>query len=444
MFRGRPRTRFVTTALAAVLIGATAACGGGPVEAEQDPNAALDIWIRKPPDSPTAQTARDLAAAFTEETGIPTEVTAIFEDFETKLQQAASQQDLPDIVINDTAQLSTMAGQGIVREIDPADIEGGDTLTPRSWDATRTYDGKTYAVPFSAQSFALFVRKDWREAVGAEIPTDWDELQALAEDFTTEDPDGNGEDDTYGYVVPGSTKRGYTAWYYSSFLWSAGGDFVTASGDGLAPAIDSEASVSALRWFQDSMCDGTVVPDAVTLETSQAHPLFESGVAGIYFTGPYMMSRFDENLGADKYEIVALPAGPGGTSSVLAEGENVYLMAGSANEAGQERFAEFAVSVTGQTIGMAGDTAGNIVRLPVNTEVAIGDVRTDERWRIFDEVYRESGRYVPTVPEWTPLLQASAESFNTILADCGVDVATELGALATTMAEELEKQGATG
>ncbi|MFD0560145.1 carbohydrate ABC transporter substrate-binding protein (CUT1 family) [Stackebrandtia endophytica] len=418
MIRGRPRARFVTLALAAVLLGTTAACGSGPVQTEQDPNAVLEIWVRKPPDSASAATAKTLADAFTESTGIPTTVTAIFEDFETKIQQAAAQQDLPDIVINDTAQLGTMAGQGIVREIDPDQLAGSQDLTPGSWDASRTVDGKTYAVPFSAQSFALFIRKDWREAVGADVPTSWDELQALAEKFTTEDPDGNGSDDTYGYVVPGSTKRGYTSWYYSSFLWSAGGDFLTESGDGYTPVIDSAASVAALQWFQDAACDGTIVPDAPTLETSQAHPLFESGVAGIYLTGPYMMARFDENLGADKYEIVPLPAGPGGQASVLAEGENVYLMAGSANEAGQQKFAEFAVSVEGQTIGMAGDSDGNIVRLPVNSQVAISEVRQDERWQIFDEVYRDSSRYVPIVPEWTPILQNSAEAFNTIIADC--------------------------
>ena len=34
---------------------------------------------------------------------------------------------------------------------------------PAAWDAAKGADGKFYAVPFSAQSFALFIRKDWRE-----------------------------------------------------------------------------------------------------------------------------------------------------------------------------------------------------------------------------------------------------------------------------------------
>ncbi|MGH3679003.1 MAG: sugar ABC transporter substrate-binding protein [Natronosporangium sp.] len=431
--------------LAAALVagaGLTACSDSSGPERDQDPDATLEIWIRKPPGSPTEQTARDLAATFTEQTGVGTEVTALFEDFETKLQQAAAARDLPDIVINDTAQLGTLVEQGLVRPVDRAGIEGADSLTPASWDAATGADGADYAVPFSAQSFALFIRSDWREAVGAEVPTSWEDLDALARQFTTGDPDGDGEDNTYGYVVPGSTKRGYMSWYLSSFLWSAGGDFLTETGNGYAPAVASDASVAVLDWFQRTFCAGFVAPGAVTMETTQAHPVFESGQAGIYLTGPYMMARFDENLGKDKYEVVPLPAGPGGTATSLAEGENVYLMAGSPNQAGQERFAEFAISAEGQTIGMAGDTAGNIVRLPVNATVGLEAVRTDQRWQVFDQVYKQAGRYTPAVPEWTPFRQASAEAFNAIAADCDADPAAELAELATTFAEELDRQGA--
>jgi multiple sugar transport system substrate-binding protein len=438
----------LVAALVTGLAGAgTAACGsGGPTaNVQQDTGAPLQIWVRKPPGSPTERTAKQLAATFTEKTGIQTTVTALFDDFETKLQQAAAQKQLPDIVINDTAQRGTLVKQGIVREINRADIDGQDKLTPAAWNAAINADGKVYAIPFSAQSFALFIRKDWREKLGLAQPKSWDDLRTLGKAFTQNDPDGNGKADTYGFVVPGSTKRGYTAWYFSSFLWSAGGDFLTESGGKYKPAIDSPASVTAVKWFQDSFCvDKSVVPGAVNLETVPAHPMFETGVGGIYFTGPYNMARFDKNLGKDKYEVVPAPPGPGGDSVSLAEGENVYLMAGSKNQAGQEKFAEFAISVEGQTIGMAGDTDGNIVRLPVNSELKLADVRKDARWQVFDTIYKQGGRYVPSVPEWTPFLQGAAATINTVVADCGADVAAELTKLAGTFTQELTKQGVAG
>ncbi|MFI7600199.1 extracellular solute-binding protein [Actinoplanes sp. NPDC049681] len=439
--RTAPRRVGALLALALVA-GTVTACGGDGTE--QDPKGALQIWIRKPPGSATEQTTKDLAARFTSASGVPTRVTALFEDFETKLQQAAAQKQLPDIVINDTAQLGTLVKQGLVREVDPG-IAGGADLTPISWDAAKGADGKRYAVPFSAQSFALFIRKDWREKVGAPVPASWDQLEELGRKFTTGDPDGNGKADTYGFVIPGSTKRGYTSWYATSFLWSAGGDFLTAAGGKYRAAVNSPRSVAAIDYLKKEFCtDKTVVPGAVTLETTQAHQVFESGKGGIYFTGPYNMARFDKSLGKDKYEVVPLPAGPGGKAVSLAEGENLYLMAGSAHEDGQRKFAEYAISPEGQALGMAGDTDGTIVRLPVNAKVQLASVRKDARWKTFEQIYKTAGRYTPAVPDWTPLRQASADSFNAIFADCAGDTRGALDKLATTLDEELAKQEVKG
>ncbi|MFE6746398.1 extracellular solute-binding protein [Kitasatospora purpeofusca] len=431
----------------ALVLSTVAGCASGASggSGAADDKSPLEIWVRKPPGSNTEKTHQGLAAAFTAATGVPTRVTALFDDFETKLQQAAAQKKLPDVIVNDTAQLGTLVKQGLVRTVDRGALAGGDRLVPAAWDAARGADGKYYGVPFSAQTFALFVRRDWREKLGLPVPTTWDQLDALATAFTTRDPDGNGKADTYGYVVPGSTKRGYLDWYFSSFLWADGGDYFTGSPGSLRPAVDGPGSLAAAQWLQKQFCaDRSVTPGAVTTETTQAHPLFETGKGGIYFTGPYNMARFDKSLGQDKYEVVPLPAGPGpgGRAAVLAEGENIYLMAGSHRTDGQRRYAEYLIGAEGQRAGMAGDTDGNVVRLPVNQDVDLAAVRTDRRWQVFDRAYRESGRYVPAVPEWTPFRQASAEALNSLAADCAADPKATLGKLAGTFAAELKKQGA--
>jgi multiple sugar transport system substrate-binding protein len=440
--------RRATVALVTLVALAVAGCGGSskpPVATDQNDKGQLEIWVRRPPGSASEKTAKDLAAKFTEKTGVPTNVTAIFDGFETKVQQAASARKLPDIIINDTAQLGAMLKQGILREIDKKALAGGDKLTPVSWDAAKGADGKYWAVPFSAQSFALFIRKDWREKLGMSAPKSWDDLVNLSVAFTTKDPDGNGKPDTYGMDVPGSINRGYMSWFFSTFLWSGGGDYFDGTVGKFTPAINNDASVAAVSWFKDLFCKSKVVqPGAVTMETTPAHQVFETGKAGIYLTGPYNMARFDKSLGKDKYEVVASPPGPGGKATALAEGENVYLLDGSKNKSGQLKFAEFSVSVEGQTIGMAGDTEGNIVRLPINSDPALGSVRKDTRWQIFADVYTKDGRYVPAVPDFSPFRQSSAEAINAIVANCASDTKAELTKLAGKFGDELKKQGVAG
>ncbi|VTR30918.1 Lipoprotein lplA [Serratia fonticola] len=78
----------------------------------------------------------------------------------------------------------------------------------------------------------LFVRKDWREKLGLPQPKTWQDVATLAKAFTTQDPDGNGKSDTYGFLLPASTTRGYASWFMSAFLWQAGGDFIREVGAG--------------------------------------------------------------------------------------------------------------------------------------------------------------------------------------------------------------------
>jgi len=434
-------TTALVTLLAVMVTSAGCSDADNKAAAKQDNKSPLEIWTRRTPGSEQEVTSKRLADAFTKKTGIPTKVVAVFDGFETKLQQRASQKDLPDIVINDTAQVGTLVDQGLVREVKKDDIEGGGDISDRAWSAAKAIDGKYYAVPTSAQAFALFIRKDWRAKVGLPEPKTWEDLAALGKAFTEKDPDGNGKKDTAGFVIPDATERGYASWSWSSYLYQAGGDYFKTEDGKFKTTVNSSEAVTAATWFQDQFCKNkTVMPGSVTANTNTSHQYWEAGKAGIYLTGPYVMGRFDKSPVGGKFEIVPAPAGPGG-SGVLSEGENVYLMAGSKNETGQEKFAAYAASVEGQEIGMDGDKAGPIVRLPVNTKVKMSDTRKDARWDIFQKAYDENGVYSPVVKNWTPFRQMSADTINALTADCSADPKKSLDDLATKFDAELEKQG---
>ncbi|WP_188194396.1 sugar ABC transporter substrate-binding protein [Nonomuraea sp. SYSU D8015] len=432
--------RLLGAAIIASLAVTLTGCGSGGSTSEDN---ALEIWIRQAPDSDSAKTAQKLADAFTKASGIKTKVVALFDDFETKLNQQAAQKQLPDIVINDTAQLGNMQSQGWLREVDKASLSGGDKLSERAWKAATGSDGKFYAAPFSAQAFALIVRKDWREKVGMEPPQTWEDLTKLASAFTEKDPDGNGQKDTSGFVIPAGTKRGYASWYASSMIYANGGDFLKANGPGKYTATANDPKfVEAVQYLQDQFCKTkTVNPGAVSNDTTVTHEVFEKGQGGIYLVGPYVLARFVKSVGTDKIEVLPVPKGPSGGPGTLGEGENVYMMVGSEMEDAQKKFAEFAISPEGQKIGMNKDANGAIVRLPVNTTVDMSAERQDPRWKVFQESY-DFAVYAPPVPNWAPIRQTSADAINTVWADCSADVKTAMDGLNTKLTQELQSQKA--
>ncbi|SQI95012.1 extracellular solute-binding protein [Klebsiella oxytoca] len=81
-----------------------------------------------------------------------------------------------------------------------------------------------------------------------------------------------------------------------------------------------------------------------------------------------------------------------------------------------------------------------MVRLPVNKNVDVKAVYQDARWETFARLYNEQGRYVPQIPNWTPVRQVAADGFNRIFADCSSDIAAELKTIDGKVNAELKKQ----
>jgi multiple sugar transport system substrate-binding protein len=428
---------------ATVLAAVVAGCGteSSPSAAQQgDPNAPLEVWTRS--QESAAKVYTRIFDEFTKKTGVKVEYKAVFNDFDKQIQQRASAKDLPDLVITDTGSLGVFTQQGLVGEIDRDSFAGAGDVSDRAWGNAKTSDGKYHAVPWSTQANVTLIRKDWREKLGKPVPKTHEELLDLARAFTTQDPDGNGQADTYGILAPATTDRGYTLWWASNFLWQGGGDVLKDNGGGkFSVAIDSPESQKSVEWIRGLFCDSKVMnPNALTLTTTDAHPLFETGKVGIYTTGPYLFSRFDKNLGKDKYEVIPSPRGPGG-DAVLGEGENAYPMAGSANPAGQKKLVEFLLTPEAQQLGMKVQTGETpVVRLPVNKNVSVKDVLKDDRWNTTQQVYESAGRPFPAVPNFQPFRQKTSETLSKIFT-CGTDTKAELGKLAGELKKELSTQG---
>jgi multiple sugar transport system substrate-binding protein len=435
LFRSIERVTTAMLCFAAALAPAAAARAAAAGE------QVLRIWTRSSVDG--RKTYDAIAAAFTAKTGIRVEYFNATTDFEQRLARAAVGRDLPDLLINDGGSLGQFHRMGVISPIDRTQIAGAQDLHERAWRTATLPDGRVFAVPTSAQAHVLFVRKDWRIKLNLPPPQTWDDVAALARAFTQQDPDGNGRADTYGFVFPGGTARGYTAWFMSSFLFQAGGDFVSINSAGKAKAtLDSAAAVNTLGFFRRLLCeDKSTQPGAINADTQEANRAFLSGQAGMYLSGPYHIALFDREPGAAKVEVLPAPAGPNGQRATLAGGELVYITRTTTQRAAAQKFVEFLISPLGQSLGMRPPKGGlPVVRLPVNRRLDAGSTHQDPRWATVADEYAQHGKALPLMPNWARLQQIAAEGFNSSLARCSVTLQADLSQLNTRMNAELDKQ----
>ncbi len=431
------RYQLVAASLAWTL---ASACLAAPSGSAEDANV-LRVWTR----SSTAgrKTYDQIAAAFTAKSGIRIEFFNAVTDFEQRLARAAVAGKLPDVIVNDDGSLGTFIRIGVADEIDKSKLSHAEQLSARAWDGAQSANGKTYAVPISAQANVLFIRRDWREQLGLPVPQTWDQLAALAKAFTKMAPDSEHKGGRYGLVFPGATVRGYAAWYISNFLWQAGGDFVRPIGNGrFKAALDEPAAATTLTWFQQRLCvDKVMQPNAVNSATQEANRSFLSGQAGIYVSGPYHFALFDRSPGKDKIEVVPTPAGPGGMRAILAGGDLAYVVRSGTKKDMAYRFIDFLISPQGQTLGMKAPPGGlPVVRLPVNQGVDVLAVTHDARWQLVAQEYALHGHSLPHVQNWQRIQQIAADGFNDVLSRCSTTVEADLKEINQKLDRELARQ----
>ncbi|WP_420644989.1 hypothetical protein [Candidatus Leptofilum sp.] len=136
------------------------------------------------------------------------------EAYAQQVKLAIASDDLPDIVGASSAEFEEMIRNDML--LDLSDLID-QYMDPVVLEKLMAFDGALFApvtrgdaiygIPATSNVEGslrtMWIRKDWLEAVGRDVPTTMEEVIELAIAFTEEDPDGNGEDDTWGLPIDG-------------------------------------------------------------------------------------------------------------------------------------------------------------------------------------------------------------------------------------------------
>lgn len=141
-----------------------------------------------------------------------------------------------------------------------------------------TIDGQIIGIyrarPIGRNGFGY--RADWAEKLGIAAPETIEDLYNMAYQFTYNDPDGNGVDDTYGFAFTKNTPSIdiMLSWF------DAGNGWVDRDGK-LTPNHQTDEYLETLDWIKKMYDEGLIAEDWPVRETSTANDAMKKGEAGI-------------------------------------------------------------------------------------------------------------------------------------------------------------------
>ena len=150
------------------------------------------------------------------------------------------------------------------------------------WDAARV-NGRVWGVPKPVlrNNDPTAYRKDWGDALGYESLTDAQVVHDMLVAMSTEDPDGNGSQDTWGVAPYAGAWFNFifNQMFHVPYGWRLNDDGT------LTNAIETDEYRQSLEYIVQLYEDGAYHPDSASLNVTQARELLLGGRAGITTNG---------------------------------------------------------------------------------------------------------------------------------------------------------------
>ncbi|NSW92701.1 MAG: hypothetical protein HPY74_19000 [Firmicutes bacterium] len=208
--------------------------------------------------------------------------------------------DIPDIIYRDSQGVVVdYAKQGILAEVPYGLVK---EHAPNIYKASLDYgqevwlacnvDGKNYGLPIMQPSqtrpFTNAWRKDWLNNVGiTKVPETIEEFEDAFKKFVNEDPDGNGQKDTYGLSFRGKDLGSYLFMAIMGAYGVFPGQWMLQPDGSVKWGITTEGAKQALitlnRWYKEGIID----PEFVTTDNAIIKQKWANGKIGYMTFGTW-------------------------------------------------------------------------------------------------------------------------------------------------------------
>lgn len=372
----------------------------------------------------------DVEAAYLTETIIPEfeakypnikveSVVVPYDQFRRKLLIALSGGEAPDLARIDIIWVPELADQGALAKLDEvfSDFAAiSDQMLPGPL-STNFYKGNYYGLPLDTNTRVMAYNKDVFAAAGIEsAPVTIEEFLADCEKIKAL---GN---DTYCFADGGTY-----AWATNPWIWSFGGDVTDAEITKSTGSFDNDATIAAYNFLKDGIDNGYINP-AMRGGSLDSWGAFSQDKVAMIFEGPWFPPSFEKQFPDKEYGLALLPAGAGGSISVVG-GEDIVMFQQSTKK---EAAAEFMRYMLSEEVQLQWASQGQV---PVLKSAIDSDYIKDHAFfGIFLEQLKTAKARTPN-PAWSKMEEITTNVGNAILNGTGdtkallVEAAAKLDAL---------------
>lgn len=217
---------------------------------------------------------------------IKVELISVPQGFDDKVLTSNAAGNTPDgLVIWNTPQF---VEAGVVEDLTPyierdaVDMNKYHPVT-KSW---AEYKGGIYGLPKDYTARAIYYNKDVFDEAGVAYPVDGWTFEDFKNTVKALTNGKSGADARYGYVaIPGHT------YAIQGYIWSNGGDLVSADGKTASGYIDSKEVVEVVQWYKD-LYDMSMTTSTMDAYQNLGQNEFQTGIVGMMDNGSWPISVF--------------------------------------------------------------------------------------------------------------------------------------------------------
>lgn len=408
-------------------------------DSEQGLAGTVKIWW--PGGSPTLEAAIKKAKANyeAEHEGvnivIQTQSTA---DFYSSYTMALMNKDnCPDVAYVDHVFVQRLAFDGLIGSLsDYGADELKSTFVDSLWNTTQ-YNGKTYALPMSANVLSLAYNKALltkvlgREFADDDLPTNWDEYMALGAKIAQYNEDNNltGNDKLYLTTVPAGTgSESMGAMFFMAYSARSGGSLMNDSLTKMA--IDTDENAAAVAKIKQ-------LGDLGYTPTTFSESKFETGKVAFIEMGPWKLTDYARISQAnDNCDIKYTQIFPFEQNGKAQGALGLYSLVMTKKTKNAELAADFIKYLTtSDEIQFAHNSVQNL--MPTTKTALTNEFYTTDEWKVFvnqlDNVVARPGSAA-----WPAIQRTLAEYVTQLVTGDKNGTVEQLGAIQIQLDEALE------